>query len=50
MEFAENNLEKMAKYRNRLTHFYFEVTPGDFFGNGSNIQFGEFFVEQEWKA
>ncbi len=27
MEFAEDNLVKMAKYRNRLTHFYFEVTP-----------------------
>ena len=27
MDFAENTLTKMAGYRNRLTHFYFEVTP-----------------------
>ena len=26
MDFAENQLYKMAGYRNRLTHFYFEVT------------------------
>lgn len=26
-EFAEKTLYKMAGYRNRLTHFYFEVTP-----------------------
>lgn len=27
MEFAEGTLLKMAGYRNRLTHFYYEVTP-----------------------
>lgn len=27
MDFAENQLYEMAGYRNRLTHFYFEVTP-----------------------
>ena len=26
-KFAENNLTEMAGYRNRLTHFYFDVTP-----------------------
>lgn len=26
-EFSKNTLQKMAGYRNRLTHFYFEVTP-----------------------
>lgn len=26
-EFAEGTLYKMAGYRNRLTHFYFEITP-----------------------
>jgi len=26
-EFARNQLFKMAGYRNRLTHFYFEVSP-----------------------
>lgn len=25
MDFAENNLREMGGYRNRLTHFYFEV-------------------------
>ncbi len=25
MDFAENNLYKMGGYRNRLTHFYFEI-------------------------
>lgn len=25
--FAENKLTEMAGYRNRLTHFYFDVTP-----------------------
>lgn len=27
MKFAEGSLFKMAGYRNRLTHFYFEITP-----------------------
>ena len=27
LEFAETTLAKMAGYRNRLTHFYFEITP-----------------------
>jgi uncharacterized protein YutE (UPF0331/DUF86 family) len=27
MDFAEENLHKMAGYRNRLTHFYFEISP-----------------------
>ena len=27
MDFAEENLYKMAGYRNRLTHFYFEISP-----------------------
>ena len=27
MDFAEGNLCKMAGYRNRLTHFYFEISP-----------------------
>lgn len=31
MEFAEKKLEKMARYRNRLTHFYFEVTPKEMY-------------------
>lgn len=26
-KFAENNLSKMARYRNRLTHLYLEVKP-----------------------
>lgn len=32
MKFAENQLHKMAGYRNRLTHFYFEVTPKEMYG------------------
>lgn len=31
MEFAEGKLQEMAKYRNRLTHFYFEVTPKEMY-------------------
>lgn len=27
LKFAQNQLRKMAGYRNRLTHFYFEVAP-----------------------
>lgn len=30
-EFAEEKLEKMAGYRNRLTHFYFEVSPKEMY-------------------
>lgn len=26
-DFAEGPLQEMAGYRNRLTHFYFEITP-----------------------
>jgi len=29
MDFAEEKLYKMAGYRNRLTHFYFEITPAE---------------------
>lgn len=31
MKFAENQLYKMAGYRNRLTHFYFEVKPKEMY-------------------
>ena len=31
MDFAENQLYKMAGYRNRLTHFYFEITPKEMY-------------------
>jgi uncharacterized protein YutE (UPF0331/DUF86 family) len=31
MDFAENQLYKMVGYRNRLTHFYFEVTPNEMY-------------------
>ena len=31
-DFAENQLQKMAGYRNRLTHFYFEITPKEMYG------------------
>lgn len=31
-DFAEEKLEKMARYRNRLTHFYFEVKPEEMYG------------------
>lgn len=30
-DFAENTLHKMAGYRNRLTHFYFEVKPEEMY-------------------
>lgn len=30
--FADNVLMKMAGYRNRLTHFYFEVSPKEMYG------------------
>lgn len=29
--FSEQNLKEMAGYRNRLTHFYFEVTPQELY-------------------
>lgn len=32
MEFAETKLQEMAKYRNRLTHFYAEVMPKEMHG------------------
>ena len=32
MDFAEENLYKMAGYRNRLTHFYFEISPKEMHG------------------
>jgi len=32
MDFAEEKLEKMARYRNRLTHFYLEITPKEMYG------------------
>lgn len=31
-DFAENTLVKMAKYRNRLVHFYAEVTAEEIYG------------------
>lgn len=31
MDFAERQLQKMAGYRNRLTHFYLEVTPQEMY-------------------
>ncbi len=31
-QFAENNLAKMANYRNRLVHFYAEITPEELYG------------------
>lgn len=31
VDFAEDRLEKMAGYRNRLTHFYFEITPQEMY-------------------
>ncbi len=31
-DFSENELYKMGGYRNRLTHFYFEVTPNEIHG------------------
>lgn len=31
MNFAENQLYEMAGYRNRLTHFYFEVSPEEMY-------------------
>lgn len=31
MKFAQNQLYKMAGYRNRLTHFYFEITPKEMY-------------------
>lgn len=29
--FADNNLKDMAGYRNRLTHFYAEITPSEIY-------------------
>lgn len=31
MDFAESRLYEMAGYRNRLTHFYFEVAPKEMY-------------------
>lgn len=31
MNYAEENLNKMAGYRNRLTHFYFELSPKEMY-------------------
>lgn len=31
MDFAQEKLEKMARYRNRLTHFYLEITPKEMY-------------------
>lgn len=30
-DFAEGPLQEMAGYRNRLTHFYFEITPKEMY-------------------
>lgn len=32
LDYAQEKLEKMAKYRNRLTHFYLEVAPKEMYG------------------
>lgn len=32
IDFAVDKLEKMGKYRNRLTHFYFEINPNEMYG------------------
>lgn len=32
IDFAMDKLEKMGKYRNRLTHFYFEINPNEMYG------------------
>jgi uncharacterized protein YutE (UPF0331/DUF86 family) len=32
IDFAEKQLSQMAGYRNRLTHFYFEVSPKEMYG------------------
>ncbi|PIP16836.1 MAG: hypothetical protein COX44_03210 [Candidatus Portnoybacteria bacterium CG23_combo_of_CG06-09_8_20_14_all_37_13] len=31
IDFAKDKLEKMAGYRNRLTHFYFEIGPKEMY-------------------
>ena len=31
LKFAKEKLEKMAGYRNRLTHFYFEISPKEMY-------------------
>ena len=31
-EFANTTLVKMAKYRNRIVHFYAEITPEEYYG------------------
>ena len=31
-EFANTTLVKMAKYRNRIVHFYAEITPQEYYG------------------
>lgn len=31
IDFAQNTLSKMAGYRNRLTHFYFEIAPKEMY-------------------
>jgi len=31
IDFAKDKLEKMAGYRNRLTHFYFEISPKEMY-------------------
>lgn len=31
MDFAEEKLYEMAGYRNRLTHFYFEISPKEMY-------------------
>ena len=36
MNFAEQKLEKMGGYRNRLTHFYFEVRPEEMYNITQN--------------
>lgn len=31
-EFADTTLVKMAKYRNRIVHFYAQITPEEYYG------------------
>lgn len=43
-EFADNRLVKMAGFRNRLTHFYHDITPKEIYGiiNNDLVNLEEF--------
>lgn len=46
MRFAEEKLREMGGYRNRLTHFYFEVTPEEMYKIiQNNLGDFEFFIK-----